>query len=100
LRTGPTAQFAIAGDATGEAVATARCTTSGEWAGVTFMEVESSQRRRGIAAAMLGRLLDDAAEAGARQAWLQVETTNGAAQRLYARAGFVLHHRYVYRSPA
>jgi GNAT superfamily N-acetyltransferase len=97
LRTGPPAQFAVATDGAGDAIATARCTTSGEWAGVTFMEVDAEHRGRGLATGMLARLLDAAGGSGARQAWAQVDADNAAAHGLFAGAGFVPHHRYVYR---
>jgi ribosomal-protein-alanine N-acetyltransferase len=45
-------------------------------------------RRRGVAAGLLANALDRAAALGARSAFLEVETGNTPALRLYAGAGF------------
>jgi tRNA threonylcarbamoyladenosine biosynthesis protein TsaB len=46
-------------------------------------------RRRGVAAALLEAVLDEAARRGATAAYLEVARDNRAAQALYRRAGFV-----------
>lgn len=59
-------------------------------------------RRRGLGRALLGSALRLGAEAGAREAILEVRAGNHAAQYLYAGLGFTLagrRHNY-YRQPA
>jgi len=46
-------------------------------------------RRRGIGAALLGRVLKEGRALGARTALLEVRASNAAAQALYSRLGFV-----------
>jgi len=46
------------------------------------------RRRRGIARALLGHVVDDARAAGANRVSLQTEVSNTPALRLYAAAGF------------
>ncbi|HVG35248.1 MAG TPA: ribosomal protein S18-alanine N-acetyltransferase [Pyrinomonadaceae bacterium] len=46
-------------------------------------------RRRGIGAALLGRVLKEGRALGARSAILEVRASNVAAQALYSRLGFV-----------
>jgi ribosomal-protein-alanine N-acetyltransferase len=46
-------------------------------------------RRRGIGAALLGRVLKEGGALGARTALLEVRASNAAAQALYSRLGFV-----------
>lgn len=50
--------------------------------------VEPSYRRRGIAAYMLGELLDIAVQSGARTAFLEVRPSNPGAIALYEQVGF------------
>ena len=100
LATGPPARYAIARLPAGEVVGSVRVTRADRWAGVTFMEVDPGYRRRGIGGALLDAALEAARHDGARQVWLQVESANGAAQALYASAGFAPHHRYRYRRPS
>ncbi|RMG96500.1 MAG: GNAT family N-acetyltransferase [Deltaproteobacteria bacterium] len=47
-----------------------------------------SARRRGLAAALLGRAADLARRAGCREVQLEVDARNAPARRLYARSGF------------
>jgi len=47
-------------------------------------------RRRGIGAALLGRVLKEGRALGARSALLEVRAGNAAAQALYSRLGFVM----------
>lgn len=54
-------------------------------------------RRQGHAGVVLAELAAWAAAQGAEGIYLQVGEDNAAGQRLYARAGFALHHRYHYR---
>ena len=55
---------------------------------VLTLAVEPSQRRRGIATALLGAALAEARMRGARAMLLEVSVRNAAARALYARAGF------------
>jgi GNAT superfamily N-acetyltransferase len=96
LATSPHARYAIV-HVDGAPVATARTTTSGGWAGLTFVEVDPAVRRRGIAAAMIGALAADAHERRVPLMWLQVESDNDGARALYTSLGFERHHGYRYR---
>ncbi len=57
---------------------------------INSVAVEQAERRRGVASALLGHVLDELTEAGARQATLEVRRSNEAALRLYRRLGFVI----------
>ena len=85
------------GAGAGEVLAIARGAVSERWLGVTAVEVVTAARRRGLATAMLLALSGWAEGLGALAAYLQVAAENEAAYQLYARAGFVEHHRYHYR---
>lgn len=61
---------------------------------------DAGRRRQGIATQLLQAQLQEGLAWGARQAYLQVETANHAAQALYARYGFAEHHQYWYRAMA
>ena len=52
--------------------------------------VAPTHRRRGIASALLGYLLQDGLDLGAQSATLEVRESNVAAQALYAREGFTV----------
>ena len=66
------------------------------WAGISAVTVEPEARRRGIATAVVRRLLIQAWQLGARRAYLQVQEGHAAAIGLYGRVGFATHHRYHY----
>lgn len=68
----------------------------GDGAGIRGVEVAAAYRGTGLALAVMGALVEAAAERGARTAYLQVLADNGAALRLYAGLGFADHHRYTY----
>ena len=55
---------------------------------VTNLAVHPSFRRRGVARALLGRLLEDARVAGVELAFLEVRPSNGEALTLYESLGF------------
>ncbi len=76
-------------------VAIARGVRTGEWLGISLVEVLPAARRRGLGHAVLRALADWAGRAGATRAYLQVEEANEAAVALYGRTGFTTHHRYV-----
>jgi ribosomal protein S18 acetylase RimI-like enzyme len=83
----------------GRTVAVCRLAVSRAWGGITAMEVAPSHRRRGLARAVLSALAAASVRLGGISLYLQVAQENGAAQRLYAAAGFTVHHRYAYWSP-
>ncbi|OBF46174.1 GCN5 family acetyltransferase [Mycolicibacterium peregrinum] len=67
------------------------------WLGVSSVRVSSAQRGQGHARSVCEALATWGAQAGARQAFVQVEVDNHAAIALYTSLGFRLHHqtRYV-----
>jgi GNAT superfamily N-acetyltransferase len=67
------------------------------WVGVSSMLVLPEARRRGAGGALLGALAAWALRIGAGRLYLQVETHNAAALRLYAGAGFATAYGYHYR---
>jgi N-acetylglutamate synthase len=95
LTSAPSQAFFSVRDA-GTTVAVARGSLGGGWAGLTAVEVEPAYRRRGLGGALLRAVAVWGARGGATSTYLQVSDTNETAQRLYARAGFALHHRYDY----
>jgi ribosomal protein S18 acetylase RimI-like enzyme len=70
------------------------------WLGIFGMGTGAAHRRRGVAAAVATALLERAAARRATGAYLQVETANTPALRLYAALGFTPSHRYHYRVSA
>ena len=67
------------------------------WLGISSVRVSPTQRGQGHARSVCEALVAWGAEAGARQAYVQVEVDNHAAIALYTSLGFRLHHqtRYV-----
>lgn len=55
---------------------------------INNVAVRAEYRRRGIGAALLGRVLDEARRRNANAAFLEVRSANVAAQALYERHGF------------
>ncbi|PRH78311.1 GNAT family N-acetyltransferase [Streptomyces solincola] len=97
LAGGPSVWFAaVPGDGAsgGAPAAIGRCVVDGRWAGFMAVEVAPEQRRRGLATAVMAALARRALDEGASAAWLQVEADNQAAQALYGRLGFAVHHHY------
>lgn len=76
-----------------------RMVVTGEWAGVSAVEVAPEHRREGLARQVVDALLDWAASQGARWCYLQTMEHNEAALRLYAPYGFTTHHTYRYVVP-
>jgi len=70
------------------------------WLGLFAIETLPAARRRGLAAQVIGRLARWGRDNGARNAFLQVESTNSAALALYEKLGFTTHHRYVRYTPS
>jgi ribosomal protein S18 acetylase RimI-like enzyme len=96
LTSAPWQVFASARDGD-RTVAIGRVAGSGEWAGLTAIEVDPDYRRRGLAVAVTTALVAQAAQRGAGRVYLQVEDGNEAALALYRRLGFTTHHGYHYR---
>lgn len=81
------------------AVAIGRVVVTGEWAGLSAVEVLPEARRRGLARRVVETSLSWAVQNGADKAYLQTMRSNEAALRLYAPYGFVDHHDYRYLQP-
>jgi ribosomal protein S18 acetylase RimI-like enzyme len=101
LEGGPSVWFASVPGAPGEPpAAIGRCVVDGRWAGFAAVEVAPERRREGLATRVMAALAGKAMEEGASAGWLQVETGNTGARRLYDALGFAAHHAYHhYRSP-
>jgi ribosomal protein S18 acetylase RimI-like enzyme len=79
------------------AIAVARLSFGGGWAGITSVEVDSAQRRLGLGTTLTRACRAEAFAHGTKRVFLQVETDNEAARALYERCGFGYSHRYHYR---
>ncbi|CAM5440140.1 GNAT family N-acetyltransferase [Streptomyces canus] len=99
LKSGPSVWFAtVPGEDAPAAIG--RCVVDGRWAGFAAVEVDPSQRRRGLASTVMAALARRALDEGASAAWLQVESDNAGARALYDGMGFAAHHAYHhYREP-
>lgn len=82
--------------ADGRTVGIARLAYAGGWAALSCVAVATDRRRRGWGAALTGAALDVARRAGCDRAFLQVETDNAGAARLYDRWGFARVDGYTY----
>jgi len=80
-------------------VACGRVVIEGKLAGIFGMVTAAAYRGRGVASAIVARLLNDARTAGAHTAYLQVEADNAAARRAYSKFGFRDCYAYWYRAP-
>ncbi|WBB92639.1 GNAT family N-acetyltransferase [Verrucosispora sp. WMMC514] len=79
------------------AVGRGTVTGQGRWLGLCLVEVLPAARRQGLAVRLIRALADWAAEAGATDAFLQVEQSNAGAVALYRKLGFTTHHTYLTR---
>jgi len=66
------------------------------WAGVSDVWVHPDHRRQGLGLVVMDEMLTWAAERGVGTVFLQVRADNPEARALYAKLGFVDHHRYRY----
>jgi ribosomal protein S18 acetylase RimI-like enzyme len=80
-----------------ETIAIGRVAASGDWAGLTAVEVDPRHRRGGLGSAVTAALAAHAADRGFRNVYLQVTDGNAGARSLYRRLGFADHHGYHYR---
>lgn len=80
-------------------VAIGRVVVTGEWAGLSAVEVRPDSRRQGLARRIVETSLAWAVEHGADKAYLQTMRGNEAALALYEPYGFVDHHDYIYLEP-
>lgn len=80
-----------------EPLATAICVHDGDLAGLFEVATANSQRGKGHGRRLILSALKWARLRGARKAWLQVESGNFAARRLYETLGFTELYRYHYR---
>ncbi len=94
------ALYLTATDESGDDVAVIRAALVGEWVGLSCLQVAPAARRRGRGRSLTNAALAAAAERGARRAFLQVESHNAAALRLYEALGFRHAHGYAYRERA
>ncbi len=78
----------------------ARAVVDEGWCGVTAVETVHGFRRRGIGRHLMAAVAGWAAGRGAGLIYLQVAEENTAAQAMYDRLLFAVHHRYHYRTPA
>jgi GNAT superfamily N-acetyltransferase len=93
---GAPAIYLTATDPTG-LVGVVRAAFAEEWVALSCLVVAAAARRHGLGRALTLRALDEAAQRGARRAFLQVEAENTGAGALYAGLGFQPAERYVYR---
>ncbi|EFQ82783.1 acetyltransferase, GNAT family [Aeromicrobium marinum DSM 15272] len=73
-----------------------RVVVTGEWAGVSAVEVPAARRRRGLGRRIVLTALAWAASEGADKAYLQTTPDNAPALGLWADLGFHHHHGYRY----
>jgi len=81
----------------GEPAAVIRVAYCDDWAALSCLVVHPAHRREGLGRELTLRALAVAREHGSARAFLQVETHNQAALRLYARLGFQPADSYRYR---
>ena len=93
---GAPAIYLTATDASGP-VGVIRAAFAEDWVALSSLVVVPSARRRGLGRSLTLRALREAADRGARRAFLQVEAENTAAAALYTGLGFQPAERYVYR---
>ena len=80
-------------------VACGSLAVEGKFAGIFGMVTAAEFRGRGVATAIVAKLLNEARAAGAETAYLQVEADNAPARRAYLKFGFRDRYAYWYRAP-
>jgi ribosomal protein S18 acetylase RimI-like enzyme len=84
----------------GEVLACGQAAAEMDMVGLYDVFTAPPARSRGLARRLCADLLVQAREAGARVAYLQVESDNAPARSAYRRLGFADAYAYHYRSPA
>ena len=80
----------------GRPVASGRGAVADGWVGLFQISTHPTMRRRGFGAAIVESIMGWGRQAGAHNAYLQVETKNDTARRLYRNFGFREAYRYTY----
>ena len=80
----------------GNPLATVICVQDNDLAGILSLDVEKSQRKKGLGTQILSSALRWARISGAKSAWLQVEAANAPAIALYEKFGFSEAYRSRY----
>jgi ribosomal protein S18 acetylase RimI-like enzyme len=93
----PYRAWAIARIDNGHVLACGQSAQEGEVVGIYDVHTDTRQRNQGLARALCAHLLANAAAQGASLAYLQVESTNQPARRVYESLGFASAYRYHYR---
>lgn len=83
-------------DQDGTPVAIGATAVEGDWSGLFGMRTLAEHRRKGLAMRIIAALSRFSIEAGAKRAYLQVETGNSPAVTLYERLGYTTAYRYRY----
>jgi N-acetylglutamate synthase len=91
----PEVRFAEVRGEDGALFAVGRGAVVDNWLHLGLVEVDPSQRGRGLAGRVSCALATWAVRVGATRALLQVEEHNAGAVAVYARLGFTTHHLYV-----
>jgi ribosomal protein S18 acetylase RimI-like enzyme len=94
----PLAKRAVAVEENGRIVATGLIVIEDGVAGLFDIVTREDSRRRGYARRVVSRLLATGHALGARHAYLQVESNNLGARKLYREFGFVERYVYWYRA--
>ncbi len=81
----------------GQVLACGQTAREGDLVGLYDVHTHKDHRGHGLAQRLCERLLAQAAHDGARVAYLQVDSTNTSALRVYRRLGFVDGYTYHYR---
>lgn len=93
----PLAVRAVALEHAGAVVATGLTIVEDDSAGLFDIVTREDCRRRGLGRGVVAALLRVARELGARHAYLQVDSANDPARRLYREFGFEPRYEYWYR---
>ena len=78
----------------GKVVATARLAILGSWSILTRLYVSQSHRRLGLAELLMKAAANISLDNGGDKISLQLDQSNAAAQALYEKLGFRVHHTY------
>ena len=95
----PYVGYAIRRNGDGEVLTCGQFAREAELVGLYDVFTRESVRGQGLAGLLCERLLSLASNDGAQVAYLQVESGNEAALRVYAKLGFVDGYTYHYREP-